>query len=77
MTETIHGTTIEHQGDVNSALKWFRNNWEDPHVIAIFEDAKTSRDYVREFTVKDVKGFYFLKCINPNAHIYSLSWKEY
>ncbi len=77
MVETIRGTTIEHNGDVDNGLKWLRNHWDDAYVLDIFENAKNSRDNVGEFRIEDVKGTYLLRCIDKDSHNYSLSWRAF
>ncbi|MCE9585455.1 hypothetical protein K8Q94_02435 [Candidatus Nomurabacteria bacterium] len=75
MITKIYECDIENNGDVDHALEYLRNHWNDSYVLDFFENAKTSSDYKADMKIQDVNGTYVLKYISP--HYYSLEWHNY
>lgn len=76
MTETIYGTEIEHNGDVQMGLDYIYRHWNDSYILDVFENAKTSADYKARFKINfdHSNGSYVLTYVSP--HHFALSWED-
>ncbi len=75
MITKINECDIENNGDINHALDYLRDHWNDSYVLDLFENAKTSRDQKADMRIPGYGGTYVLKYISPSY--YSLDWHDF